>query len=274
MQHVPGVGPTEELNLRVSVGVLVSVLFKNPVNGKTMLALERTATLKKDDSKSLVVVKAKPLGGGVRLLKPQSLKKLIGEFNYDSERSREEGDFRIQINSEHWEKVKEVCKDHLREKEKGILDYSPVRELTEEFEDSLNISITPENYYLQPRGMMIEDISSNTNNVNATGRPTVRIYYRFNAIIKNPEIIKLMIDNSDRYSDIDLQKKAHEDARKGGKGRANAVQIVFLEELKDFYRSISMVNRSDTIQFKGHKLDGNVPAILDDINFAKYQRYD
>ena len=273
-QQAPGVGPTEELNLRVSIGVLVSVLFNNPVKGKTMLALERTATLRTDENKSLLVVKAKPFGGGVRLLKPQDLTKLIGEFHYDSERSREQGDFRIQINPEYWNIVKEVCKEHLIDKEKGILDPSPVRELTEEFEDSLNISITPDDYYLQSKGMIVEDVLSNTNNVNAKGRPTVRTYYIFDAIMKNQEIINMMIDNSNRYSNIDLQRKASEDVRRGGKGRANAILIVFLDELKDFYSSIPIENRSGTKLYKGHELDGNVPVILEDIRFVRYQRYD
>lgn len=267
-----GIGLTEELSLRVSVGVLVKVILTNHVNEKTMLALERTATLRTIENKSVVEVKVKPFGGAVRLLKPDGLKKLIGDFNFDSERSREEGDFRIQINPEQWEKVKEICKEHLKE-EKGILDPSPVRELAEEFEDSLKVSITPDDYNLQPGGMILEDASSDTDNVNARGRPTVRVYYLFDALLKNTKVIKLMIDNSNLYSDIDLQKKANADFRNGGKGRANAILLVDLNELKDFYNSIPMDKRKGSIEYDGHQLDGNIPAFLKDITYPKYQQY-
>ena len=37
----PGIGATNELSLRVSVAMLVRVLFKNPRDGEWMLALER-----------------------------------------------------------------------------------------------------------------------------------------------------------------------------------------------------------------------------------------
>ena len=216
-QYKPGVGPTKSLNLRVSVACLVKVLYKNPLNGRIMLVLERTATLRKDESKSVVTVKAKPFGGGVRILRPQSLRELIGEFHFDSERSREQGDFRIQINPARWEKVKEICQEHLKNKEKGIIDPSPVRELQEEFEDSLGVPITSDDYCLTPRGMLVKDKLTETHNVNARGLPTVRIYYLFEAMLKDSRMIDLIIDNNSHYSDSDLQKMANEDARNGGR---------------------------------------------------------
>lgn len=179
--HEIGVGATEELSLRVSVAALVSVLFRGPEDGRTMLALERTATLRKIEGRPKVTVKAKPFGGGVWLANPQALKGLIGHFHYDSERSRQERDFRIQIQPASWEKVKEICWEHLKETEKGILDSSPERELAEEFEDTLNVRITPDQYRLKLRGIIVEDLPGETDNVRAEGLPTVRIYYVFEA---------------------------------------------------------------------------------------------
>jgi hypothetical protein len=104
--HKIGVGATEELSLRVSVASLVSVLFDGPEDRRTMLALERTATLREIEGRPEVTVRAKPFGGGVLLTNPQALKGLIGHFHYDSKRSRRERDFRIQIQPASWEKVK------------------------------------------------------------------------------------------------------------------------------------------------------------------------
>ena len=51
-----GVGPTEDLSLRVSVATLVRVLFENRDDGDLMLALERKATVRKAESGPVVEV--------------------------------------------------------------------------------------------------------------------------------------------------------------------------------------------------------------------------
>lgn len=268
-----GVGATEELSLRVSVAALVSVLFDRPEDGQTMLVLERTATLREIEGRSVVKVKAKPFGGAVRLNNTQALKELIGCFNYDSERSRQERDFRIQINPASWEKVKEICLEHSKEMEKEILDPSPERELAEEFDDTLNVKITQDQYNLKPRGIIVEDLPSETDNVRAQGLPTVRIYYVFEARMKAPEIITMMLANNRRYSDKELQKMAWKDAQQGGRGRSNAILVLGLDDLKDVYRSIPRDRRDEPIRIGGHRLDGNVLAILEDIDKPQYQYY-
>lgn len=271
--HEIRVGATEELSLRVSVAALVSVLFDDPEDGRTMLALERTATLREIEGRPEVTVRAKPFGGGVRLTNPQALKGLIGHFQYDSERSRRERDFRIQIRPASWEKVKEICQEHLKETEKGIMDSSPERELAEEFEDTLNVRITPDQYHLKPLGIIVEDLPSETDNVRAEGLPTVRVYYVFEARMEAPEIITMILANSRRYSDKDLQEMAWKDARQGGKGRANAILALVLDDLKDVYRSIPVDRRGGLIRIGGYQLDGNVLAILEEVDTPKYQRY-
>jgi hypothetical protein len=266
-----GVGATEELSLRVSVAALVSVLFDAPEDERPMVALERTATLREIDGRPEVTVRAKPLGGGVRLINPQALQEKIGHFHYDSERSRREKDFRILIHPASWEKVKEICWEHLKETGKGILDPSPERELAEEFEDTLHVRITRDQYHLKPRGIMLEDQPGETDNVRAAGLPTVRIYYVFEAWVESPELITLMLGNSRRYSDQDLQRMAWKDARGGGRGRANAILVLGLDDLKDVYRSIATDVRGGPIRIGEHQLDGNVLAILKGIDNPKYQ---
>ena len=261
-----GVGATEALSLRVSVAALVSVLFDDPEDGRTMLALERTATLQEIEGRLEVTVKAKPFGGAVRLTNPQALRGLIGYFHYDSERSRRERDFRIQIHPASWEKVKEICREQSKETEKRILDSSPHRELAEEFEDTLSVRITSDQYHVRPRAIIVEDPPTETDNVRVERLPTVRIYYVFEAWMEAPEIITRMLANNRRYSDKDLQKMAWNDARQGGSGRANAILALRLDDLKDVYRSIPVDRRSGPMCVGEHQLDGNVLAILEEVN--------
>lgn len=82
-----GFGPTEKLNLRVSVAALAKVMLIHPQDGRPMLVLERTAALHEVDGRQLAVVKAKPFGGGIRLNRPEALQALIGDFHFDSWRS-------------------------------------------------------------------------------------------------------------------------------------------------------------------------------------------
>lgn len=270
--HEIGVGATDDLSLRVSVAALVSVLFDDPEDGQRMLALERTATLRVMDG-PVITVRAKPFGGAVRLTRPQALQERIGDFHYDSERSRRERDFRLQIHPASWENVKEVCRECLKLSENGMLDSSPERELAEEFEDILSVRIDRGRYQVSPRGMIVEDLPRPTDSVRAAGTPTVRIFYVYEVWMKAPQIITMILANSKQYSDEDLWRIAWEDARQGGRGRANACLALGLDDLKSVYRSISMDRRSRPIRVGKHQLDGNVPAILEDVDQPKYERY-
>lgn len=93
--------------------------------------------------------------------------------------------------------------------------------------------------------------------------PTKRIYYLYEAWLTYPGIGKLVLENHNRYSDADLENMALEDARSGGKGRANAIFTVPLADLSDFYRSVQDKQRVGLLNYKGHQMEGNIPAILD-----------
>ncbi len=96
--------------LRASVATYNQVIFPNPEDGIMMLALERRATVRKDGS---VSIRSQPFGGGVRILNPAPLQAIIGKIQFDSERSKQEQDFRILIPSSKWELIKEYCLHHL-----------------------------------------------------------------------------------------------------------------------------------------------------------------
>jgi hypothetical protein len=107
------VGPTAELSRRVSVATLVRVLFKNPQNDELMLALERKATLSEMENGRVVEVKSQPFGGAIQILDPTKLHDLIGEFQFNSEHSRAEQDFRIFVRRSAWSLLQEFCLQHL-----------------------------------------------------------------------------------------------------------------------------------------------------------------
>ncbi|HEU0296785.1 MAG TPA: hypothetical protein VFR47_28870, partial [Anaerolineales bacterium] len=124
-----GVGATKDLSLRVSVATLVRVLFEHPRAGESMLALERKATLRETENGRIVEVKSQPFGGAVRILDLMKLRDLIGDFHFDSERSRSEQDFRIFIRPSDWSVVREFCIQHFSRIDDPILETDPTREL-------------------------------------------------------------------------------------------------------------------------------------------------
>lgn len=269
--NTEGIGTKKEFSLRISVAAIAAVKFLDPGNKKILLALERTATTHIINKKPEVTVKAKPFGGGVRLLNPDRLNELIGGYEYDSERSLQENDFRIRTKPSAWNRVKNICKEHLSYPDTGILDIGPERELEEEFEDSLSIKIKSEDYSLKRKGIVLEDSPADTNNVNAPGLPTVRVYYLYEALIKNPRIINLILNSSNKYSDDDLAGIANKDLKDGGKGRANAALVVDPDKLRIFYESGPKSEPGELLSFEEHRLDGNVPALFENISIHKYQ---
>jgi len=259
-----GVGATEELSLRVSVAALIRVWFEHPESGQTMLLLERTATAHEVNGRRDISVRANPFGGAVRITGPRALNELIGHFHYDSMRSRQERDFRIQIHPGAWEKVKVVCGEQLKAKSAGALETSPERELAEESEECLKVKITAAAYQLTPRGMSIEDRPTPTDNPPAAGAPTVRVYYLFEARLQNPGLIRIVLANHAAYSDPDLAAMAWKDAQRGGKGRANAVLVVGQRELESECQTTTARLGTGPIRMNGHRLDPSVWAILPD----------
>jgi hypothetical protein len=268
-----GVDATRELSLRISVASLIKVLFNNPDDGNIMLALERTATLQKAQGKPDVMVMAKPFGGAVRLVNSQAFRQLIGDFHFDSKLSRQEGDFRIVTRPASWQTVQDMCWEHLKRPETGILDYKPERELCEEFGDTLHANITPDQYQLKKRGMIIEDYPVKTHNPRSPGSSTVRIYYIFEAWIEKPDLINRILDNHRSYTDRDLQELALLDAGKGRRGRANAILTLPLDALVEYYRSLPPNKRSRSIWFRKHQIAGNVLAFMNEVDQSRYNAY-
>jgi hypothetical protein len=267
-----GIGATKELSLRVSVATLVRVLFKNPNDDNLMLALERKATLHESENGRVVEVKSQPFGGAIRIRDLSMMRDLIGDFHFDSERSRSEQDFRIFLRPSDWSAVREFCIQHFSRVDDPILETDPRRELAEEFADALKINLKPDQYIHKPIATVAEDEPAPTENINAKGYLTARVYRVFEAYISDSSLAHIMMTNSESFSYQDLCELALEDARNGGQGRANAVLALPLELLTQAYLAMSPEARNAPISFQNNQLDETISAILEDASAPKYRR--
>jgi len=267
-----GVGATEDLNLRVSVATLVRVLFENPNDGDSMLALERRATVHRTERGPVVEVKSQPFGGALRIRNLSTLRGLIGDFRFDSEKSRVERDFRILIRPSDWSTVREFCIQHLNRMDDPILETGPERELAEEFADALNTSLKLDHYTHRPLAIVVEGTPAPTGNIHARGIPTARICRVFEAHISDTSLACAIMTSSESHSDQDLHDLALQDVQSGGSGRANAILALPLKRISAAYQAMRPEERNAPIYFEKNRLDETVVTVLEGINAPRYQK--
>ena len=262
--------PVETIGqLRVSVATFNRVVFRHPQDDTLMLALERQATVMEDGTLS---VQAQPFGGGIHILNPRALQKIIGKIQFDSERSRDEQDFRILIPPSKWELIKEYCLRHLADEEDVELETVPHRELTEEFAETINVYLNPNQYTARPLGFVIENNPVRSDNAHARGQLTVHLYRVFEVQIIDAMLCRVMLTVSQLYSDQELAERARRDFDKGGKGHANSILTLPLSTVTESYLALPPEMRYGKIQIDNHELDESVLAVLEDIEVPQYQR--
>ena len=262
------IGENHKLSLRVSVATLARVLFKHPKDGEIMLTLERKATLRDTN----VEIISQPFGGAVRIKNMSKLHDQIGDFQFDSECSRAEQDFRIFIQPSSWSAVRDFCVDHFCRNDDSIIETDPVRELTEEFEDALRLSLKSEQYSYKPVATVVENDPTPTDNIHAGGAPTVRVYRIFEITISDSKLIDTFLANSERVSNKYLSDLAIQDAQISGKGWVNAILTVPLKKIHAIYSALPPAEHNITQLFEEHRLDWTVAVVLDKITFTNYQR--
>jgi hypothetical protein len=251
---------------------LVRVVFKHPLTGAWMLALERKATLRKAEHEKIVEVKSQPFGGAIRILDVDAIYQLIGDFHFDSERSRAEQDFRLFIRPSSWSVLREFCIQHFSLVDNPALETTPSRELMEEFYDTLKIKLEPGQYISKPLATVVENEAAPTDNIQAESVPTVRVYRIFEAQIVEASLGQFMVTNSEGMSHNNLCELALDDFQNGGKGWANGILVLPLDQITKAYETLSPTERNAPILFGKHYLDESVSAILDGIAVPKYQR--
>lgn len=256
-------------HLRVSVATYNRVLFQHPEDGRQMLALERQATVMEDGS---VNVRSQPFGGGVHILNPTPLQKIIGKIEFDSERSRHQQDFRILIPPSKWELIKEYCLRHLKDEEDIELETEPDRELSEEFFETIKVKLNPDQYTVQPRGFVIENNPVRTGNAYARGQLTVRLYRIYEVHVIDAMLGRIMLTISQLYTDPEVGALALKDFENYGKGRFNTILTLPLDTVIESYRSLAPEQRYMEIQVEDHSLEESVLAILEDVDVPQYER--
>jgi hypothetical protein len=262
--------PTESLSLRVSVATLVRVVFDHPHTDETLLALERKASVTVAAGEPQVRVWAQPFGGGIQFRNLAPLQNLIGNFEFDSERSRSENDFRILIRPADWPALRQFCLEQFQTTQ-PVLDSDPARELEEEFADALNIQLKPDQYTQQPVAIVAENTPTPTGSHRALGINTVRLYRIFEARIVDPDLVLALLTNSEAQSDADLHAQALADFQRGGRGRANAVLAMPLKQVTDAYLALPPEARLQPLNFNNHLLDVTVTAVLANVSVPIYE---
>ena len=255
--------------LRVSVATYNRVLFQHPDDGRQMLALERQATVMGDGNAS---VKSQPFGGGIHILNPTPLEKIIGKIQFDSERSKHEKDFRILIPPSKWELIKEYCLRHLKDEEDLALETEPDRELTEEFFDTVKVKLSPDQYTVEPQGFVIENNPVRSENARARGQLTVHIYRVYEVHVVNNTLCRVMLTISNLYSDQDVKALALQDFENYGEGHFNTILTLPLESVTETFLSLVPEERYQNIMVDHHELDESVLAILGGIEVPQYER--
>jgi hypothetical protein len=267
-----GVGPTHELSLRVSAAALARVVFDHPDDGVRMLALEHKATVAPASHPPKVTVKAQPFGGAVRLLNIECLLSRVGDFTFDSKRSRSDGDFRVFVRPSSLEAVHEFCLSGGRLVDGLDLETDPSRELKEEFEDTLGLELSPEMYTMQRAGLVLENRPTPTSNVRAPGQPTARVYWVYEVEIRDSAVCQSLLINSRGHTAQGLRHKALEAYARGEPGWANAALTLPLDRVRDAYLALPPAVRNEPLPFQGTLLAGNVPVVLDEVDAPKYER--
>lgn len=256
---------------RVSVATYNRLLFNHPQNGTLMLALERKATVKNVDGEA-VHVWSQPFGGAVRILDPGPLQEIVGEIQFDCDRSECEQDFRILIAASQWKAVKQYCLEHFENPGDTEIEWGPDRELREEFAGAIAVNLEPDQYSYQPSGFVIENHPVPTDNIYAPGRPTVRLYRIFEVHILDEALSEAILAAGQQYSDQDLGSLALIDFQNGGKGRVNSVLSLPLDRVMGSYLSLAPDTRHGKIRVDDHELDESVLAVLRDIDVPQYER--
>jgi hypothetical protein len=269
-----GVGPSDELSLRVSAAALARVVFFHPDDGIRMLALEHKATVARPPADPQVTLRAQPFGGAVRIRNVDGFSSFLGGFAFDSKRSQSESDFRIFVGPSSLDAVHEYCLRWMGGGAETELETDPSRELWEEFRDALRLELDAEMYAIEPVGIVLEDRPTPTRNVRAPGVPTARIYWVYEVEIRDVAVCRSLLTNSITHSAQDLRRAALSAHERGEPGWANAALVLRLDDVRETFEGLPPEARDKPVPFQGTVLAGNVVAVFEDVAVPKYERID
>jgi hypothetical protein len=254
-----GVGSTGDMNMRISAAVIIRLCFQHPVSAQPMLALERTATRRGEQ----IEVRAKPFGGGIQILDLEAMRAAVGDFRFDSHRSRAELDLRIFIPPEKKDGFVEFCLEQFRSSQPAILDTLPERELVEELHDSLGIQVSMAQFKVQWVKAVVEGTPIPSSSPRARDVLTHHIYTIYQVSVVDPRLAQALFANSELLADEDLERIARQDLARGGWGRANAILALPWDLLQRAFADCSPEDRHRDLSLFGHCLTSSVRHLLD-----------
>lgn len=271
MTGVEAVSRVDQLSLRVSAAALARVLFPHSGTDGLMLALEHRAAVRGAPSNLKTELRAQPFGGAVRIQDLDRFESAVGDFKFDSDRSRSEKDFRILVSPASLGPIHDLCVRAWQGDSDSPFETDPMRELSEEFEEALGVQARPDWLHSRRTGLVFETMSAPTDNLRAEGMPTARIYWTYEIRVLDPGLQEAMLQSSAATTPADLRRMAIEDYRAGGNGRANSVLAIGLELVREAYMPLTPEARGSDLQFGSTRLAGNVAAILEGLSVAKYR---
>jgi hypothetical protein len=250
--------PAEPL-LRVSAAALCQVIFPHPQTQDLLLALERRDI----HTNQTVRIQAQPFGGALRILDPAGFRAAVGDFAYDSLRSSEEQDLRILIRPNFWDTVRDLILAQMRSSQPELIETDPCRELEEEFRESVGIALLPAQYTFRPIGISVQNRPTPTTNSRSPGALTVRIYRIFEVALRDSNVRQAVVENSQRFTDEELQVLAQVDSARGGPGRVNGVLVLPFEEARAACRKYSEMGADSLFSVQGHALDATTAVLFE-----------
>jgi hypothetical protein len=94
-----------------------------------------------------------------------------------------------------------------------VLESDPGRELAEEFCETLKIDRRPGEFIVRYVGTILEDHPSPTENAQARGHRTVRLYRIFESRIRDAFLTNRLMMTAEKYTDDHLRERAAKDGR-------------------------------------------------------------
>jgi hypothetical protein len=200
------------------------------VLGDGTQVFECKATVEIKEGKERAVVQLQPIGGASLLKDPQKLLQNLGRFNFDSEESKRDQDFRIFVAD--WNKVAKFCHKHFLEPGNAVLECDPRREIEEELEETLGGKVSPDQYNLSWLGINTQEEALASARMGQNQAKTKRIFNLFEAKICDPALESRILQAALDTDPQALIEKARAKALSGkGKGKASALIAVPKEAL-------------------------------------------
>ncbi len=248
--------------VRVSVGSLTLLTISDPLDQKEYFAFERRATGSSERGRKTWSTKSVPFGGAIKIKDKSALVDLIGDFDFDSDESRENNDFRIIVDRRKWKKIKIFCERSISQNNKRVIDFDPFDEIKEEIWKPTKIEVTRKKLSTKRIGTFANDFPVPTENINTPGKQTYRFYCLYNTRVVDQQLAKKLLKHADLRMDKECGFTAIKSRRTKGDGRYNSILMVGKKEFEEFISSQAQKEIKSGFHYKNFWMAGNVATLF------------